>query len=415
MDEDAILVVPYNLILTAFDSTFRYNLAGVFMRKVAILGIGQTKIDEQWDKSLREIGGEAAFAALQDAGTEKVDALFVGNMLSPIVNGQNQLGTFIADWIGFWHQEAVKIEAACGSGAAALRAGLMAVGSGEIDSALIVGIEKMTDKAGHDVTAALATAADADYEVEQGVSFVGLNALIMRRYMYEYGWKHADFAPFSINAHANAMHNPFARLHQKINVDQFEKSSMVATPINLLDASPTGDGAAAVVLVPAERVASIRGRPRVIIAGSGAATDTIAVHSRTDPLFLQAAYDSSKRSYDMAGVRPEDIDVFELHDAFSIMSALSLEACGFAERGQGVRLGLDNEISPKGRVPICTRGGLKARGHPVGATGMYQIVEIVQQLRGECGATQVDGAKIGMVQNIGGSGATILTHILKSD
>ncbi len=385
------------------------------MRKVAILGIGQTKIDEQWDKSLREIGGEAAFAALQDAGTEKVDALFVGNMLSPIVNGQNQLGTFIADWIGFWHQEAVKIEAACGSGAAALRAGLMAVGSGEIDSALIVGIEKMTDKAGHDVTAALATAADADYEVEQGVSFVGLNALIMRRYMYEYGWKHADFAPFSINAHANAMHNPFARLHQKINVDQFEKSSMVATPINLLDASPTGDGAAAVVLVPAERVASIRGRPRVIIAGSGAATDTIAVHSRTDPLFLQAAYDSSKRSYDMAGVRPEDIDVFELHDAFSIMSALSLEACGFAERGQGVRLGLDNEISPKGRVPICTRGGLKARGHPVGATGMYQIVEIVQQLRGECGATQVDGAKIGMVQNIGGSGATILTHILKSD
>jgi len=415
MDEDAILVVPYNLILTAFDSTFRYNLAGVFMRKVAILGIGQTKIDEQWDKSLREIGGEAAFAALQDAGTEKVDALFVGNMLSPIVNGQNQLGTFIADWIGFWHQEAVKIEAACGSGAAALRAGLMAVGSGEIDSALIVGIEKMTDKAGHDVTAALATAADADYEVEQGVSFVGLNALIMRRYMYEYGWKHADFAPFSINAHANAMHNPFARLHQKINVDQFEKSSMVATPINLLDASPTGDGAAAVVLVPAERVASIRGRPRVIIAGSGAATDTIAVHSRTDPLFLQAAYDSSKRSYDMAGVRPEDIDVFELHDAFSIMSALSLEACGFAERGQGVRLGLDNEISTKGRVPICTRGGLKARGHPVGATGMYQIVEIVQQLRGECGATQVDGAKIGMAQNIGGSGATILTHILKSD
>ena len=385
------------------------------MRQVAILGIGQTKIDEHWDLSLREIGGNAAFAAMQDAGMEKVDALFVGNMLSPLISGQNQLGAFFSDWIGLWHQESVKVEAACASGGAALRAGLIAVAAGGIDSALVVGVEKMTDKAGHDVTAALATAADADYEVEQGVSFVGINALIMRRYMHEYGWKHADFAPFSINAHANAMYNPFARLHQKINTDQFEKSSMVATPINLLDASPTGDGAAAVILVPAEKVASLKGKPRITVAGSASSTDSIAVHSRKDPLFLSAAYESSKRAYDMANVQPKDIDVFELHDAFSIMSALSLEACGFAERGQGVRLGLDNEIGPNGRVPVCTRGGLKARGHPVGATGMYQIVEVVQQLRGECGATQVDGAKIGMAQNIGGSGATILTHILKSE
>jgi acetyl-CoA C-acetyltransferase len=385
------------------------------MRTIAILGIGQTKIDEHWDKSLREIGGEAAFAAMQDAGLEKVDALFVGNMLSPLVSGQNQLGTFFADWIGLWHRESVKVEAACASGAAALRAGLMAVGSGEIDSALIVGVEKMTDQAGHDVTAALATAADADYEVEQGLSFVGINALLMRRYMHEFGWKHADFAPFSINAHANAIHNPYARLHQRINVDQFEKSSMVATPINLLDASPTGDGAAAAVIVPAEKVAGMNGRPRVVVAGSASATDSIAAHSRKDPLFLSAAYESAKRAYSIAGIEPDQTDVFELHDAFSIMSALSLEACGFAERGQGVRLGLENEIGPKGRVPICTRGGLKARGHPVGATGMYQIVEVVQQLRGECGETQVDGAKIGMAQNIGGSGATILTHILKAE
>jgi acetyl-CoA C-acetyltransferase len=291
----------------------------------------------------------------------------------------------------------------------------MAVAAGDIDSALVVGVEKMTDKAGHDVTAALATAADADYEVEQGVSFVGINALVMRRYMHEYGWKHADFAPFSINAHANAMHNPFARLHQKITVDQFEKSAMVATPVNLLDASPIGDGAAAVVIVPAEKVASLNGKPRVVIAGSASSTDTIAVHSRRDPLFLTAAYQSAKRAYEMANVGPEDIDVFELHDAFSIMSALSLEACGFAERGQGVRLGLDDEIGPKGRLPICTRGGLKARGHPVGATGMYQIVEVVQQLRGECNGTQVEAAKIGMAQNIGGSGATIVTHILKAE
>ena len=384
------------------------------MREVAILGIGQTKIDEHWDLSLREIGGNAAFAAMQDAGMDKVDALFVGNMLSPLIDGQNQLGAYFSDWIGLWKQEAVKVEAACASGAAALRAGLMAVSAGDIESALIVGVEKMTDKAGHDITAALATAADADYELEQGISFVGINALIMRRYMHEFGWEHADFAPFSINAHANALHNPFARLHQKITVDQFEKSSMVATPINLMDASPIGDGAAALIIVPAEKVASLPGKPRVTVAGSASATDSIAVHSRKDPLFLSAAYQSSRRAYELASVVPEEIDVFELHDAFSIMSALSLEACGFAERGQGVRLGLDNEISPTGRVPVCTRGGLKARGHPVGATGIYQIVEVVQQLRGECGETQVDGARVGMAQNIGGSGATIITHILKA-
>ena len=255
--------------------------------------------------------------------------------------------------------------------------GLMAVASGDVESALVVGVEKMTDKAGHDVTAALATAADADYEVEQGISFVGINALVMRRYMHEFGWKHEDFAPFSINSHANAMHNPYARLHEKITVEKFEKSSMVATPINLLDASPIGDGAAAMIIVPAEKVLR---KPRILVSASAASTDTIAVHSRKDPLFLQAAYASSKRAYEMAGITPADIDVFELHDAFSIMAALSLEASGFAERGQGVRLALDNEISIQGRVPVCTRGGLKASGHPVGATGVYQLVEVVQQL-----------------------------------
>ncbi|MBP6176868.1 MAG: thiolase domain-containing protein [Anaerolineales bacterium] len=382
------------------------------MRKIAILGIGQTKVGEHWEKSLREVGGEAAFAAMQDAGLDKVDSLFVGNMIAPIVSGQNQLGAFFADWIGLWKQEAVKIEAACGSGAAAFRSALMAVASGDIESALVVGVEKMTDKAGRDVTAALATAADADYEVEQGVSFVGINALVMRRYMHEFGWKHEDFAQFSINSHANAMHNPYARLHEKITLEKFEKSSMVATPINLLDASPIGDGAAAMVIVPAEKV---KRKPLITVAASAAATDSIAIHSRKDPMFLQAAYESSRRAYEMAGVTPADIDFFELHDAFSIMAALSLEASGFAERGQGVRLALENEISIQGRVPVCTRGGLKARGHPVGATGVYQLVEVVQQLRGECGKTQVDGARIGMAQNIGGSGATILTHILRND
>jgi acetyl-CoA C-acetyltransferase len=383
------------------------------MRQVAIIGIGQTAIEEAWDRSLREMAGEASLNALHDAGRETADGLFVGNMMSGIINSQNNLGALIADWVGLRGAEAVKVEAACGSGGAALRSGLMAVASGELDTALVVGVEKMTDRHPHEVTAALATAADADYEVDMGVSFVGLNAMIMRRYMHEYGWKHADFAPFAINSHANALHNPYARLHQKITVEDFEKSAMIATPINLLDASPTGDGAAAVYLVPAESLEAET--PRMLIAASAAATDTIAIHNRPEPLFLTAAYKSARDAYRQAGLKPEDIHVFELHDAFTIMCALSLEACGFAERGKGVQLALDGEIGPKGRVPICTRGGLKARGHPVGATGVYQVVELVQQLRGECGPTQVEDATIGMAQNIGGSGATIITHIVKKE
>jgi acetyl-CoA C-acetyltransferase len=381
------------------------------MREIAVLGIGQTPIAEHWDKSLRVLAGEAVLAALQDARREQADGIFVGSMLSGLLSHQENLGALVADWVGLRGAEAVKVEAACGSGAAALRAGLMAVASGAMDSALVVGVEKMTETVGPQTTAALATAADADWEAAQGLSFVAINALVMRRYLHEYGWKHTDFAPFSINAHANAVHNPNARLHDPITAHDYNKARMVADPINLLDASPIGDGAAAMLLVPAETLKR-NGKRIITIAGSASATDSIAVHDRRDPLWLSAAEISARKAYAQAGVGPADIDVFELHDAFSIMAALSLEACGFAERGQGPRLGLEEQIGPTGKVPIATRGGLKARGHPVGATGVYQAVEVVQQLRGEAGPTQVPDARIGMAQNIGGSGATILTHIL---
>lgn len=384
------------------------------MREVAILGIGQTPVAEQWEKSIRVIAGEAVFAALQDAGRETAEGLFVGNMLSGPINRQENLGALIADWVGLRGTEAIKVEAACGSGGAAVRAALMAVASGVMDCAIAVGVEKMTDTVGPTVTGGLASAADADWEAAQGVSFVALNALIMRRYMHTYGWKKEHFAPFSINAHANALHNPNARLHEHVTETDYQRARMVADPINLLDASPIGDGAAAVVLVPAEALRR-NGRTRIRIVASASATDSLAVHDRRDPLWLAAAEQSARKAYAQAGVAPDDIDIFELHDAFSIMAALSLEACGFAERGQGPRLALDGEIHPSGRLPIATRGGLKARGHPVGATGVYQIVELVQQLRGEAGETQVPGARLGMAQNIGGSGATIVTHLLRAD
>jgi acetyl-CoA C-acetyltransferase len=381
------------------------------MREVAIIGIGQTPVDEHWEKSLKELAGEAIFAALSDANRNSAEALYIGNMMSGILSKQENLGVLISDWIGLPGMEAEKVEAACGSGAAALRAGLMAVGSDEVDSALVIGVEKMTESLPIETTEALATAADADYESSQGLSFVAINALVMQLYLHTYGWKHTDFAQFSINAHANGFHNPFARLHEKITEKDYLNARMVADPINLLDASPTGDGAAAVLLVPAESVSS-HDHQLIKIIGSASATDTIAIHSRKDPLWLSAAEKSARKAYDQARIGPEDIDFFELHDAFSIMSVLSLEACGFAERGKGPILGLRGDIAINGSIPITTRGGLKARGHPVGATGVYQIVEAVQQLRGDAAPTQVEGSKIGMVQNIGGSGATIVTHIL---
>ncbi|MCB2203018.1 thiolase domain-containing protein [bacterium] len=381
------------------------------MRDVAVIGIGQTKVAEHWDKSLRELAGDAALAAMTEAQVQQIDSIYVGNMMSGVANLQGQLGTMVADWIGQRYTDAVKIESACSSGGAAFRMAMLSVASGEADIALAVGVEKMTDSPSSEITSALATAADADWEVDHGVSFVALNALLMKRYMHEYGWQGVDFAEFAINAHANAVHNPFARFRKAIDQQRFINSPMICDPINLMDASPIGDGAAAVILAPAEMLAD--SAPKILVAGSAAATDTIAVHDRQRPLWLTAAEKSSKEAYEQAGIGPEDIDVFEYHDAFTIMAALSLEASGFAEPGKGPVLAKEGEIKINGRIPVATRGGLKARGHPVGATGMYQLVEAVQQLRGQAGETQVPEPEFGMTQNIGGSGSNIVTHILK--
>ncbi|NPV56191.1 MAG: thiolase domain-containing protein [Anaerolineae bacterium] len=384
------------------------------MREVAVLGIGATPVEEQWEKSLRELAGEASLAAMQDAGLDTIQSIFIGNMMSGSANHQQHLGVYLADWLDMRFAEGLRVEAACSSGAAAFRSALMAVASGEVDTALSVAVEKMTDSPSTEITAELATAADADWETDQGLSFVALNALVMQRYMYEHHWQHDDFANFSINAHANGVHNPNARFRKPITIETYRKSPIVADPITVMDASPMGDGAAAAILVPVEALRRYGVTQTIQVIGSGAATDSIAVHGRKDPTWLTAAERSAKQAYQQAGCTPKDMDLFEAHDAFTIMATLSLEASGFAERGQGVRLALDEEIRPNGRIPIATRGGLKARGHPVGATGMYQIIEVVQQLRGQAGENQIADARIGMAQNIGGSGSNIITHILKS-
>jgi len=378
------------------------------VHQVAILGVGQTPVREHWDISIRDLAVEAGRMAMVDAEIAKVDAIYVGNMTSGRISQQRQLGALVADYLGQWGVEAVKMEAACGSAASAMRQGILAIASGEMEAVLVIGVEKLTETPFRQTTAALATAADADYEFVHGVSFVGLNALVMRRYMYEYGYDRHDFAPFALNAHANGAKNPNAIFRTAIDRKTFDNGRIVADPISLFDASPIGDGAAALLLVAADKA------PHAIrVSGSAASTDTLAIHDREDPLWLNAAEISAGRAYKQAGIGPDDVDLFELHDAFSIMAALSLEASGFAERGKGVRLAQDGEILPDGRIPICTLGGLKARGHPVGATGLYQLVEATLQLRGDAGAAQIDGARIALTQNIGGSGATIVTHVLE--
>ncbi len=382
------------------------------MRDVAIIGVGQTKVGEHWDISLRHLALEALQAAMADAGVTQADALYVGNMLSGELTGQEHLGALVADFAGLRGIEAFKVEAASGSGAAALRTGCAAVASGMADIVVVVGVEKMTDADGPDTIAALAMATDADHEAAHGLSLVAVNALLMRRYMHEYGYSHQDFGVFAVNAHRNGANNPYAMFQFPVKAERFTTAPMICDPINLLDSSPVCDGAAAVVLAPTDVARTLSAAPVRVVA-SAVGSDTVAVHDRRDPLVLDGAVLSTRRAYGQAGVGPDDINLFELHGAFGIMAALSLEAAGFADRGQGLRLALEKGIGIGDRVPIATMGGLKARGDPVGATGVYQIVEVVQQLRGLAGANQVQDARIGMAQNIGGSGATVITHILE--
>lgn len=383
------------------------------MRNVGIIGIGQTPVSEHWDRSLRDLAAEAVIQALDDAGNPRVGALYAGNMLAGQLTGQENVATVVADASGLLPLEAIKIEAACAAGGAAIRAAYLAVASGAHDYVVAVGVEKMTDHFNDAVSAALATASDADFEAGHGVSFVALNALLMRRYMHEYGVEREDFAPFSINSHHNATANEHAMFRYEISRDDYMGSPVVADPISILDAAAICDGAAALVLCAIDD-AGPSPNPPVRIAASACATDTVGLSERRDPLRWQAVADSARAAYEQAGVGPEDIDAFELHDAFSIVSALTIEACGFAEPGEGINWAKDGAIRTDGKLPISTMGGLKGRGHPIGASGVYQAVEATQQLRNAAGVSQVSGARTVMTQSVGGSGSVAVTHILQA-
>jgi acetyl-CoA C-acetyltransferase len=388
------------------------------LREVGLLGIAALPVGEHWDLGLRDLGADAARRAMADAGVEGVDAIYVGNMASGALCAQENVGVLIADAAGLLPVEAVKIEAACASGGAAVRAACQAVAGGLHERVLAIGVEKMTDLLGDGVTAALATAADADFEAAHGISFVALNALLMRRYMDEHRLERREFAPFAVLAHRNARHNPHAFFRREITADAFTTSPLVADPIGVLDSAPICDGAAAVVIAPlaeCRRRAAGAGRPPAVrVRASAAATDTLLLAARRDPLVWDSVARSAARALEEAGVGRRDLDFYEPHDAFTIVTTLSLEACGFAERGAAVRDAAQGRFEAGGELPICTLGGLKGRGHPVGASGTYQIVEAALQLQGRAGGAQLRKASLAMTQSVGGSGSIAVTHVLEA-
>jgi acetyl-CoA C-acetyltransferase len=343
----------------------------------------------------------------------KPQSLFVGNMLAPNLSNQAHLGVLIADFAGLPGIEAVTVEAAGASGGAALRQGYLAVKSGMVDAALVVGVEKFTDRVGAGVEAALSTASDSDFEAVQGMTPAAQAALLMKRYMHEYDVPKDGFAGFALTAHANGANNPHAMFRKAIKPETYAKAEMVSDPLNMFDMAPNADGAAALVLTRRELLPSDFHHPLVKIAGSAAASDTLALHDRKDMLFFDTAQHSAGKAMKQAGVLLDDIDFFEYHDTFSIYAALQLEAVGFAVKGKGWRLAEDGEISLTGKIPCATMGGMKARGFAGGAAGVYQAVEAAAQLRGHAGANQIAGAKFGLIQSLGGPASTAVSHILQ--
>jgi len=387
------------------------------MRNVYVIGVGMTPIREHWDKSLRNLLAEAIARSADDAGISlrDIESIYVGNMSSGYLQGQEHIGALVATQLGLIGVPACKIEAACASGGMAFHQAFLSVASGMYDCVVASGVEKMTDAITPDVTVALIMADDQEYVANYGATFVSLNALVYRYYMEKYNVKQEDIALFPVHCHRYAQNNPYAQYRRAVSLEDVLKSPLIADPIRLLESAPIGDGAASIVLCSENFIREKGLSPEVLVqvAASAAATDTLSIHEREDISTLTASIKASRKAYEMAKVEPNDIDVLEVHDAFSILGILHLEDLGFAEKGKGTVLVKEGELEVGGKIPTNLFGGLKARGHPVGATGIYQIAEVFLQLTGRAGKSQVDGATVGMAQNVGGVGSTVVVNILK--
>ncbi len=383
------------------------------MRDVAVIGAGITKFGERWDTSFRDLCTEAGIAALEDANVagEQIDALFVGSMSAGRFVGQEHVGALVADYVGLGgdlHTPATRVEAACASGGLAFRQAVAAVSSGMSDVVIVAGVEKMTDVG--DSTDVLAGAADREWESFAGATFPGLYAMIACDYMHKYGLTREQLAQVSVKNHYHGARNPFAQFQNEITQSTVINSTLVASPLRLFDCSPVSDGAAVIVVCPLEKAREFTDTPIRILA-SAQAGDTIALHDRPDFSTMGATVAAGNSAFRQAKLERKDIDFVEVHDCFTIAELCAIEDLGFVPKGTAGKFTEQGETQLGGRLPVNTSGGLKACGHPVGATGIKQIWEVVQQLRGEGGKRQVEGAEIGMTQNVGGTGATVVSHI----
>jgi acetyl-CoA C-acetyltransferase len=382
-------------------------------KRVAIVGVGISKFGELWDKSLRDITLEAGMYAIFDSGVagKDIEAICIGNMSAGRFTGQEHLGALAADMGGLGHIPAYSVEAACASGGAAVRQAYMAIRSGEHDLMLVLGCEKMSDVNQSEAMRTMGVASDWEWEGIFGATFPALYAFMARRHMHEYGTTETNLAQVTVKNHKNAEHNPCAQFQKAVPLDVVMKSGLIADPIRVLHSSPISDGAAGLIMCSEEMAKRYTDTP-IYIEASTQASDTLALHDRRDICTMDAAVSSSREALKKAGMTIDDIDVFELHDSFTIGEIILTEDVGITDKGKGGKL-LDEGLTEIGaKYPVNPSGGLKARGHPIGATGVAQIVELVFQLRGNAEKRQVSGAEKAMAVNIGGTGATSIVHIL---
>ncbi len=377
---------------------------------IYLTGIGQLKVEKDSDLSIREMGALAILRAMEDAGIDNIDAIYLGNMLSGTLANQQHLGPLVACEAGFKGTESVTLEAACGSGGAAIRAGFIAIMSGLCENVVVCGLEKMSHIDKDFVTQSIATASDWEKEGSQGETFVTLNSKLMEMYIENYKICPDSFGMFGVNAHNNAFTNPNALFKKKITLDDYLHSKFSSNLVRIYDASPVCDGAAAIVL---SKYPTIKNRPQVKTTASASSTEYVSISDRSLPLAAEGIRRSGQKAYKMAGITAKDVDFFELHDAYSIISTLSLEAMGFALPGEGWKLAAEGEIFLDGKIPISTFGGLKARGHAIGASGVYQATEAYLQLTDRAAENQIKkDVHIGVIQSIGGTASTTITHVL---
>tara|TARA_B100000029_G_scaffold366238_1_gene359620 strand:- start:826 stop:1992 length:1167 start_codon:yes stop_codon:yes gene_type:complete len=388
------------------------------LRDVSVIGIGITKFGELWDRSLRELGLETGLAAISDAGitSKDIDALYIGNMAAGSTLQQEHVSALIADYCGLTSQNisATRVEAASASGGLAIRQAYMAIAGGFIDVAVVGGAEKMTDVSDSESSYTVSMGSDEQWEAQAGATFASLHAMIAQSHMNEFGTTREELSAISEKNHYHASMNPMAQFPFQISGETVSNSGIVSSPLRMLDCAPNSDGAAAVVLCATEKAKKFK-KKGVRIIGSGQASDTLSLHHREYLNRLPAIGVAAKRAFKSCGKKAKDIDLIEVHDNFTISEVIALEEIGIFKRGKAAEMSLKGETRLGGKIAVNTSGGLKARGHAPGATGIAQIIEVVQQLRGEAGDRQVEGAKIGMTENHGGTAATAVVHILEAE